>query len=332
MKFSILIPVYNVEMFLFTCLNSILKQTCQDFEVILVNDGSSDNSGIICNSYAEKYSNFVVAHQNNQGLISARRKAMKLAKGRYCIFCDSDDFLEETAIEEFSHIVDENNPDLILYNAYIYDGVNKIPFFDNVFEDRIVNNKESVYDLLLLTYKINAMWLKVCKREILDIERDYTDFYKCNYGEDLPQSIPIINNAQSIYYLNKALYNYRITSGMMKKYNSNYYWSYKKVNQEIAKQLKEIQDCTEKLGIHLLMAAYGATTQLKYATDFNVKELENLAFDLEFRRSYDISIKSHYIGFLNIKQRLMLWLLYHKRFSVIKFLIAVKMYIRTIHR
>ena len=219
MKFSILIPVYNVEMFLFTCLNSILKQTCQDFEVILVNDGSSDNSGIICNSYAEKYSNFVVAHQNNQGLISARRKATKLAKGRYCIFCDSDDFLEETAIEEFSHIVDENNPDLILYNAYIYDGVNKIPFFDNVFEDRIVNNKESVYDLLLLTYKINAMWLKVCKREILDIERDYTDFYKCNYGEDLLQSIPIINNAQSIYYLNKALYNYRITSGMMKKYN-----------------------------------------------------------------------------------------------------------------
>lgn len=88
-------------------------------------------------------------------------------------------------------------------------------------------------DLLLLTYKINAMWLKVCKREILDIERDYTDFYKCNYGEDLLQSIPIINNAQSIYYLNKALYNYRITSGMMKKYNSNYYWLYKKLTKKL---------------------------------------------------------------------------------------------------
>ena len=93
MKFSILVPVYNVEKYLPECLESIENQTYRDFEVILVDDGSNDRSGEICDQFKERTTtNTTVLHKENQGLISARRIGINNAKGEYCIFCDSDDF------------------------------------------------------------------------------------------------------------------------------------------------------------------------------------------------------------------------------------------------
>ena len=95
MKFSILIPVYNVERYLEQCLESVINQTFGDYEVIIVDDGSTDNSSYICDSFAEKYPEKIyVIHKENQGLISARRIAIDKAQGEFCIFVDSDDFIE----------------------------------------------------------------------------------------------------------------------------------------------------------------------------------------------------------------------------------------------
>lgn len=95
MEFSVLVPVYNVEKYLTKCLVSLEEQTFKDFEVILVDDGSNDNSGKICDKFCEDNKNMKVIHKKNEGLISARRTALEQSSGDYCVFCDSDDFLEK---------------------------------------------------------------------------------------------------------------------------------------------------------------------------------------------------------------------------------------------
>ena len=115
---SIIVPVYNVEKYLDQCVNSLINQTYDKIEIILVDDGSKDNSGKICDKFCEENSNMKVIHKKNEGLISARRIALEMSSGDYCVFCDSDDFLEKNALEELHNVISSKNPDLIIYNAY----------------------------------------------------------------------------------------------------------------------------------------------------------------------------------------------------------------------
>jgi len=98
-QISVIVPVYNVEKFLAKCINSILNQTEKDFEVILVNDGSKDASGEICDSYARQDKRIRVFHRNNEGVSVARNYGIKQAKGKYIVFVDSDDWIEEYYLE-----------------------------------------------------------------------------------------------------------------------------------------------------------------------------------------------------------------------------------------
>ena len=97
---SIIVPVYNVEKYLDNCLKSILNQSFKDFEVILVNDGSKDKSGEICNIYSQKDSRIKVFNMENSGAGKARNKGLDLAQGKYIFFVDADDWLENNALEE----------------------------------------------------------------------------------------------------------------------------------------------------------------------------------------------------------------------------------------
>ena len=102
-KLSIIIPVYNVEKYLSKCLNSILRQTYQDYEIILIDDGSSDSSGIICDWYADKDSRIKVVHQPNKGVSCARNAGLELSKGEFITFIDADDELCPHFLENFSY-------------------------------------------------------------------------------------------------------------------------------------------------------------------------------------------------------------------------------------
>lgn len=94
-KISIIVPVYNVELFLHKCIISILSQTFKDFELILINDGSTDKSGEICDVYSQKDSRIKVIHKKNEGQSSARNKGLEIARGDYIGFVDSDDWIEQ---------------------------------------------------------------------------------------------------------------------------------------------------------------------------------------------------------------------------------------------
>ena len=326
MRFSILVPVYNTEDYLCACVESVLSQTFRDYELILVDDGSRDRSGEICDRYAEKHRCVTVIHQENQGLVSARRAGLRQARGEYCVFVDSDDFLECTALESLSTVIDSCGPDIIIYNAQKYEEGAVMPFFEDIFPEGEIADKQTVYDMLLLSYKINALWMKACKRSLVDVEADYSPFYRCNFGEDLLQSVPLIRQADHIYYHNRTLYNYRVSTGMMSKCSPHYYWSYKKVNESVRGQLKDagITDLSHKCDIHLLVAAYGAATQQKFAERFDTEQLMAVAGDPEFRRAWQSIRGTAYMKYLNGKQKLLLPLLYHKWFFAIRALLSVK--------
>ena len=107
-KISVIVPVYNVEKYLHECVDSVLAQTFTDFELILVNDGSQDNSGAICDEYASKDERIIIIHQNNQGQAAARNAGVAIAKGEWIHFLDSDDLIHPQMLEILYGAVDEN--------------------------------------------------------------------------------------------------------------------------------------------------------------------------------------------------------------------------------
>ena len=114
-KISVIVPVYNVEQFLPRCINSILAQTFTDFEVLLINDGSADNSGRICDEYAKKDNRIRLFHKGNGGVSSARNIGLKNVKGELICFIDSDDYLDKKFLQRMVKAMEENDVDLVCW-------------------------------------------------------------------------------------------------------------------------------------------------------------------------------------------------------------------------
>ena len=215
MKFSILIPVYNVEKYLEQCLNSVINQTFDDYEVIIVDDGSTDNSSCICDSFAEKYPQKIqVIHKENQGLISARRIAIDKAQGEFCVFVDSDDFIECNLLETVNSYLSKGvDIDMVIYSFdYYSDGVKKKRnrFVAKDSEIWSADNKKKCFEMLATGDSIDALWIKAVKTEILKHDPiDYKKYFSKNMSEDTLQSIYPLTYAKKIIYADVPLYNYR---------------------------------------------------------------------------------------------------------------------------
>lgn len=119
MKFSVIVPVYNVEQYVRMCVDSIIKQKYKDYEIILVDDGSTDNSGKLCDDVAREHPNFVkVIHKENGGLSSARNAGLKIAVGDYIVFVDSDDYIDESSLVKIDGMIERYSPDVIALYGY----------------------------------------------------------------------------------------------------------------------------------------------------------------------------------------------------------------------
>ena len=123
---SIIIPVYNVEKYIKRCLDSILCQETENYEVILVDDGSTDSSGIICDSYAKCRKNVVCIHKTNGGLSDARNEGLKHCKGKYVWFVDSDDYITEDALESLEKVLCKYSSDVVVCMSKTIDDYGKI--------------------------------------------------------------------------------------------------------------------------------------------------------------------------------------------------------------
>lgn len=139
MKFSIIIPVYNVEMYIEECLNSVLNQSFPDYEILLIDDGSTDNSGKICDWYAAEYQCVNVVHQENKGQAQARNLGIALAKGDYVLFLDGDDYwISDENLGRLAKLIQKNNAQ---WDIVAYDGISAYYDRGKVFySDRHVNH------------------------------------------------------------------------------------------------------------------------------------------------------------------------------------------------
>lgn len=226
LRFSILIPVHNVEKHLRQCIDSVIKQDFQSKEIILIDDGSSDLSGEICDEYKSFYPRDInVVHQKNEGLLSTRRKLFNLANGEYCICLDSDDFLEKNTLKTLSSIIDETSPNFILFGFNYYDENtgkswgDKFPLIPNSIYHDVDVLKQALLEVSFPSWSLCA---KCIKTDLAKIPFDYQKYKMISYGEDTLQSIVLYNHCNDFYYCDELMYNYRINSGMTKKRTIKY--------------------------------------------------------------------------------------------------------------
>ena len=217
MRFSILVPVYNVEKYLSECLDSIIKQSFSDFELICVNDGSTDGSLDILQSYAKKDSRIKILTKQNQGLLWARRDAIKIASGEYVLFIDSDDkYHDPDVLKRINDsLLKHANPDLLIFDrAEIIEDivVYTCPhFFENerYFKKNSIN--ELRYNFISRNY-LNAIFLKCIRTDI--IKKDKTDYSVHNpqMAEDVTQSMYMFDKCETVVFLPDFIYLYRNNS------------------------------------------------------------------------------------------------------------------------
>ena len=212
---SVIIPVYGVEKYLSRCLDSIINQTYRDLEIILVDDGSPDNSGKICDEYAAKDSRIKVIHKENGGLSSARNAGLDVATGEYIGFVDSDDWIEPQTYNMLFSAIEKNNSDIaICGHRMVYDNT-------STSKATYSNDEYLSYDLLwneIFGKLNNAAWNKLYRKNLID---DLRFPIGVIHGEDLIFNLNYLKNCKCGVINKTPLYNYFVRLGSITKSGFN---------------------------------------------------------------------------------------------------------------
>lgn len=208
---SIIIPVYNVEKYIKDCVNSILKQTYTNLEIILIDDGSTDTSGQICDDYACKDSRINVIHKANGGLSEARNVGIDIAKGEYITFIDSDDYVFPSFIEYLHDLISRNNADISVCQPINVDEYNKALSKGGEQIDKVVKGNYDCMEEYLSGNAIDTVaWRKLYKS---DLFKSGVRYPIGKYHEDVWTTYKLIAQCNTISIGSKALYAYRQRTG-----------------------------------------------------------------------------------------------------------------------
>ena len=207
---SVIIPVYNVEKYLKQCIESVINQPFNDMEIILVNDGSKDNSGAICDEYKLKDPRIKVIHKVNGGLSDARNKGIEQAVGKYLLFLDSDDYWMSNSLQDIAEKT-TNNPDVVFLSVgKYYDKTNKLSEEFECLDGQFIRNKsqKEVLEYLSMSNKFPvAAWDKLVKREL--IINNNLWFEKNLLSEDIEWTTNLLLLAQTYDVCETKFYVYR---------------------------------------------------------------------------------------------------------------------------
>lgn len=210
---SIIIPIYNVEEYLRDCLDSVSRQTYPYFEAILVNDGSPDNSEKICLEYAQRDARFKYIKKENGGLSDARNKGLSISKGEYVTFIDSDDYVEDSYLEDLYSAALRNNSDLVLSRYKEYKNGDIIFYVHQIKEKEIQYSGEELIKNLSYLETQNLLfitsWGNLYHKRLFD----HVSFPKGRVLEDLGTSYKLFMEVEHATYLVKELYIYRVRNG-----------------------------------------------------------------------------------------------------------------------
>lgn len=215
--FSIIVPVYNAELYIKKCVESIMLQDEQDWELFLVDDGSTDDSLHICHAYAEKDSRVRVFHQPNAGHTAARNHGLKNARGQYVLFVDSDDWIEKDTLATLRQIVSSYHPQIILFantewhectgtarciSHGIADGLYTDDGLAALLRDRLMMNQWGLFFP-------RSLWGKAFSRELIQTHQLRIP-PNIRIAEDMCAVVSAVNCADSLYVMSEPLYWYRI--------------------------------------------------------------------------------------------------------------------------
>jgi len=229
MMISVIVTLYNEDRYLKQCIESICRQTYQDLEIILVDDGSTDQSGEICDAFAKKDMRITVVHKKNGGPVSARKAGLSLAHGRYVTFVDGDDWLEDTMYEKLEACMRQWDVDVSMCGRYedtqeaskaVFQGAdegkyNKKQMIEKIYPHMIVN--QDFFEWGISPSQCD----KLFKRECIEAFQMSED--ECiRMGDDAVCTFPCLLNAESIYVLGECLYHYRQTTNSLVKKIDDY--------------------------------------------------------------------------------------------------------------
>lgn len=203
---SVIIPVYNVEAFLDRCILSVLGQSYKQLEIILVDDGSTDNSGNICNEYIKKDSRIKLLRKVNGGLSSARNAGMEAMSGKYFTFIDSDDWIESDYIKKLVENIDGNDIDIVQC-GYCKRNDKKESIYDAHIFGEILVSKTDILDSFFKTQNLQTMaWMKLYRTDLFQNIR----FMEGRNNEDTIFFADYIDKVRSIKIIGDKLYNYYV--------------------------------------------------------------------------------------------------------------------------
>lgn len=316
-KVSIIVPVYNVEKYIDKCLNTLVNQTLKDIEIIIVNDGSPDNSQEIIDKYQKKYPKKIKSFiKENGGQGSARNFGLEKATGEYIGYVDSDDYIELDMYEKLYNKAKKQDLDIVICGNYCVTetGEKTVELDRKIFKDK----KKNAY------FGKMAVWNKIYKKELL--LNGNISFRSKLWYEDLDFTVQILSLAKKVGYVDKPLYNYLIREGSTMN-NSNI-----KRNLEILlafdevlknENIKDNKDIIEFLGVfHILITATVRVVNAN-ADKENKKEIINELLNY-MNKNFPNYKKNKYIYTLERNKKIVYHLILAKQYWLIKLIFKVK--------
>ena len=199
---SVIVPVFNIEDYIECCLNSLQEQTMKDIEIIVIDDGSTDSSGKICDKFAEEDPRFKIIHKDNEGLSAARNDGLDISKGKYIMFVDGDDWVEPKFCETPYNVAEETDSEIVIFGwaNHNNDDQKTLRWFSNI-QFRGFTEKRDLFAKRYDSISV-VVWNKMYNRELFDDIR----FPIGRFSEDNAVTHKLIHNAYSIFLLNEVLY------------------------------------------------------------------------------------------------------------------------------
>lgn len=300
---SIIVPVYKSERYLKKCIESIIKQQYKDIELILVDDGSPDNSGKICDYYARKDSRIKVIHKENGGTCDARNAGLEIVSGKYLMFVDADDWLTKDCISYLLNILKQKNAQMSMSDCVFTTRNLKQNKSDNI---RLLTPEEAACEILYVKTPVGP-WNKLYSTEI--IKKNNLTFSVPWFGEGLWFSVMAAQLSDSVAYGHKKVYIYR-------KNNPNSGTTVREVQNGI-NSLQNIKYIKDKLIVHtqstinaadwhiwknnfnLIMYIIGGKAQKEYAKEYHeaLKNVKKMMLNVFIKSDVGIVKKLQIIGY-----------------------------------
>lgn len=321
-QISFILPVYNVEDYVAECINSIISQKDFRYEIILIDDGSTDNSGCICDEFADKYENIKSFHKNNGGLSDARNYGIHKAKGKYILFVDSDDYIDSKFLATLNAYLKDIREDVVFLNAIkVYpdgrkvrmdNGYDKYPFYEidkSIFMDRLTRIDK---------YPASACDKLIMRKFILN---NNLYFEKGRLSEDIEWTLRVLLRSNSIRYLDIDYYYYRqnrigsISSTTKFKNFMDIFYVIEKWTSEDLNNKKFQKEINALLSYEYLMMLFSCAFLKGEERDILYKKLVDYKWLLHFGQYKRVKIANYISKFVSLNVLIKLVAFYKTRLN-----------------